>query len=154
MDSLQRLVAFDEIKQLKARYWRGVDLKDRALFRSVFTDNAEIDMTDAGGGDAFQDQSSVLYHPKPDDFVEQALNTLKDIITAHHGYPPEITLLSPTEATAIWPMEDHLWADHGGADIGFNHLHGFGHYYDRYVKTDDGWKIAAMTLKRSKVIVT
>lgn len=154
MDDLQRLVAIDEIKQLKARYWRGVDLKDRALFRGVFTDNAEIDMTDAGGGDAFQDQSSILYHPKPDVFVENSLNTLKGVTTAHHGYPPEITLLSPTEATAIWPMEDHLWADREGADIGFKHLQGFGHYYDRYVKTDAGWKIAAMTLKRSKVIIT
>ena len=154
MDDLQRLVDFDEIKHLKARYWRAVDMKDHALLGSVFTDNAEIDMTDAGGGDAFQDQSSMLYHPKPSVFVEQALNALRGVTTAHHGYPPEITLLSPTEATAIWPMEDHLWADPSRADIGFNHLHGFGHYYERYVKTDAGWKIAAMTLKRSKVIVT
>ena len=153
MDDLQRLVAVEEIKQVKARYWRGVDEKDRALLRSVFTDDAEIDMSDAGGGQALGDHASVLYHPKPDVFVDHALKTLENITTAHHGYPPEITLLSPTEATAIWPMEDHLWADRGGAGPGFSHLHGFGHYYDRYAKTDAGWKISGMLLKRSKVIV-
>lgn len=150
MDNIQRLIDFEEIKQLKARYWRGVDTKDHALLRSVFADDAEIDFReDAPPGD-----EDSLTLPHPDFFVRHALAMLEGVVTAHQGHVPEITFTSATEASAIWPMEDNLWVDQSVSVLPFATLRGFGHYHDRYVKTADGWKIAATRLNRSKVITS
>ncbi|MEI9982293.1 MAG: nuclear transport factor 2 family protein [Aliidongia sp.] len=39
----EELHAIEEIRQLKARYFRGVDTKDATVLRAVFTDGAETD---------------------------------------------------------------------------------------------------------------
>ena len=43
MQDTTRLLAIEEIKQLKARYFRAVDTKDAALFRSILTDDVVLD---------------------------------------------------------------------------------------------------------------
>jgi hypothetical protein len=43
MDDLQRLVAIEDIRRLKTRYWNGFDFKDAALLRSAFADEVLID---------------------------------------------------------------------------------------------------------------
>ena len=53
----------------------------------------------------------------------------------HHGHMPEIELTSDTTATGIWAMEDHLWWPEGSA---LQHLHGYGHYHETYVKLAGG----------------
>ena len=40
----------DQIKQLKARYFRMMDTKDWDGLAAVFTDDVEIDMSNEGGG--------------------------------------------------------------------------------------------------------
>lgn len=45
----QRLADEQAISALLYRYARAVDTKDWALYRSVFTDDAVIDYTSAGG---------------------------------------------------------------------------------------------------------
>ena len=39
MQDATRLLAIEEIKQLKARYFRAVDTKDAGLFRSTLADD-------------------------------------------------------------------------------------------------------------------
>ena len=147
MDALERLVAIEDIKQLKARYWRGVDSKDAQLWRSVFTDDAVIDFR-AEGGDPNRPLVDV------DTFVPAALGKLKGVTTAHHGHSPEIEVLSPEEARGVWPLEDNLWADSEMSKMPFTHLRGFGHYHETYRRTAEGWKIATTTLVRIKVEMT
>jgi hypothetical protein len=67
------------------------------------------------------------------------------VITVHHGHMPEIELTSPTTATGIWAMEDHLWWPAGSP---ITSLHGYGHYHETYRKSSEGWRIATLTLTR------
>jgi hypothetical protein len=43
MNDLERLIAIDKIKMLKARYFRVLDSKDLDLLRSVCTDDVVLD---------------------------------------------------------------------------------------------------------------
>lgn len=146
MDDLQRLIAIEDIRQLKARYWEGVDMKDPAILRSVFTDDAVIDLrADARFGDKPSDKT-----PSPDAFVTRCLKGLEPFDTAHHGHTMQVAFRSETEADGAWPMEDNLWA-RDPAVVGFAHLQGYGIYYDSYRKSAEGWRISASTLKRFNV---
>ena len=150
MDDLQRLIAIEDIKRLKARYWRGVDLKDAELLRSVFADDAEIDFRNDERDPDFASQPL----PKPDEFVKHCLAMLAGVATMHHGHVPEIAFTSDTEANGTWPMEDNLWVQAETSLLPFKHLRGFGHYHDRYVKTEQGWRISFTTLKRVHTEIT
>ena len=142
MDDLQRLVAIEDIRQLKARYWRGVDRKDAVLLRSVFTDDATIDLR----ADMRFDDPLAKTTPSPDVFAQRCLASLAGFDTAHHGHTAEITFRGDSEADGVWPMEDNLWATDDSV-----HVQGFGYYFDRYRRTADGWRISASMLKRLHV---
>ena len=122
----------EAIKQLKARYFRTLDTKDWAGFRAVFTDDVVVD-TSASDGGVVQGA---------DDFIGFLQQVLADAVTVHHGHMPEIELTSPTTATAVWSMHDHIEWPTG------MRLDGDGHYHDTYVKTDDGWRISSLVLTR------
>ena len=122
----------EAIKQLKARYFRTMDIKDWAGMRRVFADDVVMDTTESGGG--------VI--AGADEFLAFLEPTLRDVVTVHHGHMPEITLTSATTATGIWSMEDMLrWPD--GTE-----MHGYGHYHETYAKVDGEWRIATSTLTR------
>jgi hypothetical protein len=135
MDAMDDIEA---IKQLKARYFRGMDTKDWDGMRQVFADDVHVDMAAEGGG--IQDSA--------DDFMVMLRQNIEDVTTVHHGHMPEITITSPTTATGIWAMEDKLrWPE--GSPI--KSMHGYGHYHETYVKTADGWRIQSLTLTRLRV---
>lgn len=148
MDDLSRLIAIEDIRQLKARYWQAVDTKDGQLLRSVFADDAEIDFREDMPDDAPADL------PTPDTFVQIVLSTFNGVDTMHHGHEPEITIESETTASAVWPMEDNLWVNGENGALSFQHLNGYGRYYDKYIKTQGGWKISYTTLKRTRRIIS
>ena len=122
----------EAIKQLKARYFRTMDIKDWAGMRRVFADDVVMDTTESGGG--------VI--AGADEFLAFLEPTLRDVVTVHHGHMPEIALTSGTTATGIWSMEDMLrWPD--GTE-----MHGYGHYHETYAKVDEEWRITTSTLTR------
>jgi hypothetical protein len=125
----------DQIKQLKARYFRMMDTKNWDGLAAVFTDDVEIDMSNEGGGIT---RSVAEYMP----FLRE---NIEDVVTVHHGHMGEITFTSPTSATGIWAMEDKLWWPEGSP---MKHLHGYGHYHETYEKVGDDWRIKKMTLTR------
>ena len=125
----------EAIKQLKARYFRMMDLKDWDGLAAVFTDDVEIDMTGEGAGIT---HSVAEYMP----FLRDAI---EPVLTVHHGHMPEIELTSATTARGIWSMEDKLWWPEGSP---IAHLHGYGHYHETYEKTAAGWRIKTMRLTR------
>src|SRR4051794_14869257 len=86
----------EQIKQLKARYFRTMDMKDWDAMRQVFTDDAVIDTTASGG--------PVV--TGGDEFIAYLKATIGDVLTVHHGHMPEIELTSATTARGIWSMED------------------------------------------------
>lgn len=125
----------ESIKQLKARYFRMMDTKNWDGFAAVFAPDVVIDTSEDG----------TPVTTGVEAFVPVLSQILDGVVTVHHGHMPEITLTSPTTDSAIWAMEDHLWWPEGGP---LRHLHGYGHYHETYVKTDDGWRIATLKLTR------
>ncbi len=144
---LEKLLAIDDIRNLKARYWRAVDSKDKVLLRSVFTDDAITDFRD----DAPPDANTHMLMQDIDGFIGQVMAVLAGVTTAHHGFAPEITVHSADHATAIWPMQDFLWVEDPASVLPFSALRGFGHYHDTYRRTADGWKISATKLARIRI---
>jgi len=134
------LIEIEQIRQLKARYFRAMDQKNWDEWESVFTEDAVFD---------FSAEGSPLITGRAT-FREYLLPILERVKTVHHGHMSEIEINGDT-ATGIWSMEDMLWwpEDQGGA-----HLWGMGWYYEKYRKDSDGrWSIAELTLKRIKVEV-
>jgi hypothetical protein len=130
----------DQIKQLKARYFRMMDTKNWDGLAAVFTDDVEIDMSNEGGGIT---RSVAEYMP----FLRE---NIEDVVTVHHGHMGEITFTSPTSATGIWAMEDKLWWPEGSP---MKHLHGYGHYHETYEKQEGQWRITSTTLTRLRTDV-
>ena len=125
----------EDIRQLKARYFRMMDTKNWDGLAQVFTDDVEIDVTGEGGGVT----NSVA------DYIPFLRANIENVITVHHGHMPEIELTSPTTAKGIWALEDQLWWPEGAP---ITHMHGFGHYHETYEKRDGGWRIKTMTITR------
>lgn len=143
--AVERLIAIESIKQLKARYFRTLDTKDWTGFRAVFADDARIGPIDSGrplSEDRLVDEESA------DEFLVRVSSKMATVASAHRGHMPEIKILSATEACGVWAMED-LLVFPPGSPVG--RLHGFGHYHETYVRGPDGWKIRSTRLTRIHV---
>lgn len=147
MNDIERLAAIAEIRATKARYWRAVDCRDTALLRSVFSDAIDVDFQGATGGPA---DDPALRWSDPDRFVADTMAATTGVQTIHHGFEPEIDVISDVEAKAIWPFEDHAWLEKPNEAIPFNGFIGYGYYHDRYRKVDGAWKIERTRIKRSR----
>jgi len=140
MDDIERLTAIEEIRRLKARYFRCLDTKDWDGFRDVFASDAEMDMRAEAGDRGLVHGSQAIA-----DFVRGVVG---DVQTVHHGHMGEIELTSPTTATGIWAMEDLLRWPAGGP---YGSMHGWGHYHKTYAKQADAWRIQTLTLTRLRL---
>ena len=142
MQTLEQLLAIEEIRSLKHRYFHALDAKDWEAFAAIFTEDASADMREAGEPGA----PGMVYlegWPAMLDYVQNAVGHLK---TIHHGFSPSITLNGPETATGVWQMEDRLYAPDG--DGWRLILHGFGHYHERYVKRGGVWLYHHVKLTR------
>ena len=143
---LEQLVAIEEIKALKARYFRCMDTKDWDGFGAVFTADASMDVSGEMGAPA-ADDGFIRGRDRIVAFVRRAIDK---VTTVHHGHTTEIDIVSPTEATGLWAMEDTLrWPE--GSPI--RSLHGYGHYHETYEKADGTWRIKTTKLTRLRVDV-
>jgi len=138
---IEKLLAIEEIKQLKARYLRYVDTKNWEGFKSVFAPAAQFDISDDVPGCILSGREKIA----------QAVSVpLAGCVSVHHGHCPEIDVTSNTTASGIWAMEDMLrWP----ADSAYPNrtLHGYGHYVETYEKIGGQWHIKSMKLKRLRV---
>ncbi len=124
----------EEIKKLKARYFRSLDAKDWELYASVFAEDCVVDLRTAGGE---------LYEGRAA-FVAYASN-LALVQSVHQGHMPEIDLTSATTATGVWALEDYnIWEDG-------TQNHGWGHYLETYEKQDGRWFIKTMKLSYLRI---
>ncbi|MET0546568.1 MAG: nuclear transport factor 2 family protein [Caulobacterales bacterium] len=145
MTDIEKLLAIEDVKKLKAAYFRCMDTKAWDELAGVFTENATFDVRGA------------LELPKPDDQYEEPIISgraaivdyirtgLSPLISVHYGHMPEIEILSATEATGIWPMVDILVPPAGGP---FKVFRGYGHYRETYRKTGGKWCIETLKLRR------
>jgi uncharacterized protein (TIGR02246 family) len=141
MGDLERLVAIEAIKQVKARYYRFLDTHDWDAFEGVFTEDAVLNV---------QVETRILqseegiYRGRATirAFAEKAI---AGAITIDHALLPEIEILSEDTATAIWAQEDRVFWPDGGPN---KQLHGHGYDYETYRRVDGKWLIASTKLVR------
>lgn len=140
MDANERLVIIEEIKQLKARYFRFLDCKDWNGWRNgVLAHDAEL-LVPEETDHVFRGAETII------DFVN---GFLRDAKTIHHGHMPEITIESPTKARGVWAMEDNIFFPDGQLlKDKYRKLQGYGHYHENYSLEDNGWRIKRLLLTR------
>ena len=139
MNDLERLLAIEAIKVVKANYFLGVDTKDWDLLRrEVFCEQSRFDLPEYGDASFVGGEAIIAF------FTE----SLTPWVTVHHGHTPIIEIVSDTAARAIWAMEDRIYGN-AGEDISW--IHGFGHYHENYVRLERGWRLGQFSLKRLRV---
>jgi hypothetical protein len=140
MTDIERLLAIEEIKRLKSKYFYYLDHKDWARWKAeVWAPDASLDVPEALEEPVVGVDNIIAY---------TSLNAGTQIST-HHGHMPDIEILSPDSAKAIWAMEDILRLPKDRpAPGGYTYLHGFGHYHEAYVRGPAGWRIKSTRLTR------
>jgi hypothetical protein len=153
MDRIDTLWAMEEIRQLKARYFRFLDTKDWTGMRTIWTEDAVFDARASLtlGNDARSAPSGSddwLYTGR--DRIIEFIASVAIYPTAHHGHCHEIEVLSPTDARGIIAMEDLLWPVTGETQR--TRLHGYGHYHEEYRCVDGRWQIRRSKITRLNVM--
>jgi protein-tyrosine-phosphatase len=138
----ERLLAIEEIKQVKARYFRCMDTKDWAGFTAVFAPDASVDYAPD------ETDSSRWKATEADKVVALVRSIVERAVSIHHGHMAEVELTSPSLARAIFAMEDLIfWPP----DSPYELMHGWGHYHETYEKIDGKWLIKTLVLTRLRV---
>ena len=152
MTETDRLAAIEAIKQTKARYWRGVDLCDGELVRSVLAEDCELDYR----GCCVDPQSRVDHLPAMnvtlrgrDQWVSDGM-ARAGIVSVHQGHQADIEVTGPDTAKGIWAFTDRMFFPAGG-DI--SRLTGYGFYHETYVRVGEAWQIKTTRITRIRVEV-
>ena len=127
----EQLVAVEQIKQLKARYFRLMDTKQWQDWAQVFTEDAVLQ---------WGPEESHVFHGR-DAIVNGVRQALREATTCHHGHMPEIEVEAEDRARGIWAMYDYVETPQFV-------LNGFGHYHEEYRRRDGAWRIHRLRLTR------
>lgn len=150
MNELERLVAIEEIRQVKAKYFRGVDISDGELVRSVLAEDCVLDYL----GCCTDPKSGVDFLPAMNIVMRGAASWSSDglskagITSVHHGHNGEVSIESETKASAIWPMMDLLYMPPGAP---YALMTGYGFYHETYEKIAGAWKLKTLRIERIRV---
>lgn len=150
MNDLDRLAAIEEIRQLRAKYFRGVDSCDGDLVKSILAEDCVLDFrgccTDPTSGRDFIPAMNVVLEGR-DAWRSDGMSKF-GIVSVHQGHNSEIDFDSDTSASGIWSMTDRLYFPPGNE---FSLMTGYGHYVDTYVRTAEGWKLKTTRITRIRV---
>jgi SnoaL-like domain len=124
----------DAIRQLKARYLRGCDLKQPDVVRDTLLPNGAVIAYE--GFPPFADREP---------FVEifTAMGWQSGVYDIHHATNSEIAFTGPDEATGKWALNFHsiVLAQRTVTHLGVE-------YEDRYIRQDGRWWIAETRSRR------
>jgi len=145
---LERLLALEDIRRLKARYFRCIDTKDWRGFTDCFAPDAVMDVS--GEGERLIKSEEGVYRGALaiGAWGERAATGIQ---TRHHILMPEIELTSKTAARGTWAIEDRFWWPEGGPH---RTLHGWGYENETYSKLADVWKIQTSRFRRLRTEYT
>lgn len=129
--AVNRPEEIEEIKKLKARYFRYLDTKRWKEFGEVFAKDA-VSRSPTSNEVMAQGRQAI---------VERVKGVVRDAVTVHYGHMPEIELTSETTAKGLWSMFDFV-------DYGKSSWKGYGHYEEEYVKQGGRWYIKSFKLTR------
>ncbi|MGH8985666.1 MAG: nuclear transport factor 2 family protein [Acidimicrobiia bacterium] len=136
---LQRLLDIEDIKRLKARYFRALDHQDWGEFANVFALDAHLEVP----------EGNMSEHGR-DAVVASVSGVLEGARTVHHGHMPEIELTGTDTARGVWAVSDYVEfpVAEGRDRVG---LQGYGYYTEEYVREDGEWRIKRLHLSRLRV---
>lgn len=138
LSALEELTAIEEIKKLKARRDRAVDLKDWETYTALHAPEHQ------SHNDGYPPWTRA-------DMVRHLKETIGHVRLAHHSHTPDITILSPDRAKGVWNMEDHhVWLQ--GEDLHW--MRGYGFYHEEYVRRDGRWLIISRRIQRTMVLAS
>lgn len=140
MNDIERLIAIEDIKQLKSRRDRAVDCKDWDLLLAL---HAPDHASRNDGMEPWIGAQAMV------DSIRKSLPPGK--ITVHHCHTPDITFESATKAKGVWAMEDNIYWKQGDED---HWLRGFGFYHETYEKRDGTWLFTSRRLERLHVLTS
>ena len=128
------LIAIEQIKQLKARYFRGIDTCNLELLRNVLAPEVYI---------RFQSPTYQLEL----NGLEEAIEFYRSNFThrrfgMHNGHTPEIEV-NGDEATGLWYLND-VFINLDKQTL----LNGSAIYEDNYARIDGEWRIVRTGYKR------
>jgi hypothetical protein len=123
------------IKQLKARYFRFMDLRDWDNLSQTMSLDIVFEHPTIG---LHRSRSSVLAA------LKFRLERLK--FTSHHGTMSEIQIHSRTEASGIWSLHSSVIPKDGANKDSNSLIIGHGRYFDQYRNEDGQWRISALRL--------
>jgi hypothetical protein len=117
------------IQDLAVKYGMAVDRRDWELYREVFTKNAVIDYSAAGGFSADLETT-----------VEWLPQSLGRYLGLQHNMTSHTAEIEGDDARACtYFVAVHSYLDDSGVEV---LLTMGGHYRDHVVRTQDGWRIA------------
>jgi uncharacterized protein (TIGR02246 family) len=136
---LQRLIDIEEIKQLKARFFRVLDTQDWDGYERVFSADAHMEVPE--GNVSVDGRANI---------ATAVSGFLVNARTVHHGHTSEIEITGPDSARGVWAMCDYVEFPEAadGSRIG---LRGYGHYTEEYVREDGHWRIKHLHLSRLRI---
>lgn len=159
MTPLDKLVAIEEIKRVKARYWRSMDRRQWDEFESCFTEDCVFDCRMANITPVLGVMPQSTDPGAMPEFLfcggKEIRNSIErrlvGVRSVHQGHIPEIDILSPDEATAIFPFEDLLDFPEG---VSPRYIHGYGHYHEKYRRIDGKWYIREFAIYRLRITLS
>lgn len=131
---MNELLEIEKIKQLKARYLRGLDTNDWETFAGSMAEDCSGRYN--GGKLSFDARDDIVA------FMRDNLGGDK-VITLHQGHQPEIEIIDDSNARGSWYLQDLVI--HLEAGI---RLYGSAIYKDLYRKIDGQWLIAETGYQR------
>ncbi|EPE97133.1 nuclear transport factor 2 family protein [Rhizobium grahamii] len=137
----KRLALADTIRTQKARYCRYVDTHQWVEFTALFASNPTI---------RFFGEDGVLLaeFDAVDELVAVTRAYLSGVRSIHQVHNDEIDIVSDTEISAVWSMEDYLIFPDGN-DGRPASMHGYGHYHETWRLEDGQWRLALLELRRT-----
>ena len=139
-ERLARLIEIEQIKELRARYFRLLDTKRWSDLRKLLTDDLQWRSEDPG----------LLSAAGADSFIADLSKRLTGAATVHQAHMPEIQITGATTASGIWSIYDSV--DLTKSRPSERSYRAWGHYHEDYVKGADGaWRIRSIRLTRLKV---
>jgi len=142
MLDVERLIAIEEIKSLRARYCRLVDQRRWEELKTVLAVDAILDLSSATPGTPVVQGAAEIAA-----FLEHRFRDVPMLL--HLNFLPEITIISSTEATALWRQESFFPARFVEGE---KHGHAYGFASDSYVREEGTWKIRSIQLTITVVV--
>jgi len=136
MTPIEELKAMEDVRQVKARYFRFTDAKNWPELETVFCREGSL-----GGveGPMFSGAGAI---------VELIRNGTDGVTTVHHGHCHEVWVDSPDEAHGVIAFEDLGFSNRTDALV----MHGYGRYHEIYRREAGAWRIWECKIARRTVV--